>query len=92
MEYIILNDNLKLYFEKSPHIIRLVVSKDNEEWVCRKEKLKNLFSFLEFERRHLFKGRLQLIKFDGKIEIQVKNKCVSSVSAQLFEQTLNKLK
>lgn len=92
MENIILNDNLKLSFEKLPNIIRLVVSKDNEEWVCRKEKLKNLFSFLEFQQRRLFKGRLQLIKFDDKIEIQVKNKCVSSFSALLLEQTLNKLK
>jgi RNA binding exosome subunit len=92
MESIYLENNLKLSFEKLPHTIRLIIAKNDEEWVCRKEKLKNLFSFLEFDQQHLFKGRLQLLKSDDKIDIQVKNECVSSISAEVFEQTLNKLK
>ncbi|RDC57790.1 hypothetical protein DU508_02195 [Pedobacter chinensis] len=85
-----LDDGLKLSFEKLPHTIRLIVSKNDEEWVCRKEKLKKLFSFLELDQEPLFKGRLQLFKSDGKIKI--KNEFISTISTETFQQALNKLK
>ncbi|MFW0715220.1 hypothetical protein [Pedobacter sp. N23S346] len=92
MESIFLNNNLKLSFEKLPHSIRLIVSKNGEEWVCRKEKLKSLFTFLETDKEHLFKGRLQLIKTNDQIDIQVKNESISSISIEAFQQALIKMK
>jgi len=75
-----------------PHTIRLIVSKNDEEWVCRKEKLKKLFSFLEVDQQHLFKGRLQLFKSSDKINIQIKNEFISTISTEIFQQALIKLK
>jgi hypothetical protein len=54
MEIINLENDLKLSFEKLPHTIRLIVSKDNEELVCRKEKLRNLFAFTKLIKAHFF--------------------------------------
>ena len=90
MESISLDNSFKLSFEKLPHTIRLIISKDNEEWVCRKEKLKSLFSFVDVDKEHLFKGRLQLFKSDEKIDIQVKNKVIGTVSSQTFKEALSK--
>jgi RNA binding exosome subunit len=92
MESINLENNLKLSFEKLPHTIRLIVSKDNEELVCRKEKLRNLLAFTELNKAEVFKGRLQLCKSDDKIAIQFKNENISTISAESFEQALNNLK
>lgn len=92
MENIDLENNLKLSFEKLPHTIRLIVSKNDEELVCRKEKLKNLIAFTNIDQAHVFKGRLQLIKLDDNIDIQVNDKCISTISAVEFKHTLNNLK
>ncbi|PWS33569.1 hypothetical protein [Pedobacter paludis] len=91
MESISLDNNLKFSFEKLPHTIRLVISENDEEWVCRKEKLKKLFSFAEMDKEHLFKGRLQLYKSGDKINIQVKNELIGLISVGDFKQALNKL-
>lgn len=77
MECISLNNNFKLSFEKLPHTIRLIVSKNNNDWVCRKEKLINLLAFAEVNKDYLFKGRLQLFKSDDRIDVQVKSKSLS---------------
>lgn len=92
MDMISLSNDFNLSFEKLPHAIRLIVSKNNEEWACRKEKLKNLFSFLETDKEHIFKGRLQLFKQYDRIDIQVKNIVIGTVSKESFEKTLKKLK
>ncbi len=90
MDAIRLNDNLKLSFESLPHAVKIIVSKDDEEWVCHKEKLKNLFSFLEMDIAHLFKGRLQLFKLGDRIDIQVKNIIIGSISKKTFVEVLRK--
>jgi len=92
IETIDLNNDFKLYFEKLPRTIKLVISKNNEECVCRKEKLKNLFSFTKADKENLFKGRLQLRKSDGKIDIQVKNELIGTVSNEAFKEALSNLK
>lgn len=91
MESISLENNLKLSFEKLPHTVRLIISKNNDEWVCRKEKLKNLFSFLEKDKVHIFKGRLQLFKLNDRIDIQVKNIVIATISEESFEKALKNL-
>ena len=92
MKNISLDNNFKLSFEKLPHTVRLIISKNDEEWICRKEKLKKLFSFAEIEKEHLFKGRLQLFKSGDKIDIQVKNEFIGTISKEDFKQSLNNLK
>ncbi|TCD04176.1 hypothetical protein EZ449_17865 [Pedobacter frigidisoli] len=92
METINLQNDLNLSFEKLPHTIRLIISKNNEEWVCRKEKLKKLFSFAEVDKERLFKGRLQLLKSDDKIDIQVKSELIGAISNEAFKKALRKLK
>ena len=92
MESISLVENFKLSFEKLSHTIRVIISKNDEEWVCRKEKLKKLFLFTEVDKEHLFKGRLQLLKSDGKIDIRVKNELIGTVSDEAFKEALVNLK
>jgi len=92
MESISLENGIELYFEKLPHVIRLIVSKNDQEWVCRKEKLKNLLAFTCLGEAHAFKGRLQLIKKDKDIAIQVNHKHIGTISTGNFLKALNKLK
>ena len=92
METISLQNDLKFSLEKLPHTIRLIISKDDEEWVCRKEKLKKLFKFTETEDEHVFKGRLQLFKSEDKVNIKVKNEFVATVLKDDFIRILNRLK
>jgi len=92
MESIYLNNNFELYFEKLPHTVRLIVLKNREEWVCRKEKLENLFAFIGVDEERLFKGRLQLFKSDNEIFVQVRDKTIGAFSNQTFEGVLKKLK
>ncbi|WP_316737100.1 hypothetical protein [Pedobacter aquatilis] len=92
MENILLDDTFKLAFEKLPHKIRLIVFKNGEELVCRKEKLRMLFSFAETNTEHIFKGRLQFYKLGDKINVQVKNKLIGIISNADFKNALNELK
>jgi len=92
MNHISLDDIFKLSFEKLPHIIRVIILKNDEECVCRKEGLKNLLSFADVDTEHLFKGRLQLSKSDGKIDIQVKKEFIGTVSLEVFKKALSNLK
>ncbi|MCZ4222708.1 hypothetical protein [Pedobacter rhodius] len=92
MESIDLQTDLKLSFEKLPHNVRLIVLKNDKEWVCKKEKLGRLFYFAEADEEHLFNGRLQLFKNEHKINIQVKNEFIGTISNETFKQVLSKLK
>lgn len=92
MESIYLDNNLKLSFEKLPHTTRLIVSKNDEEWVCRKEKLEKLLALTDINQTLAFKGRLQLIKSNHNIDIQVKNNYIGTIAAEKFKQVLNNLK
>ena len=92
MESINLENDLTLSFEKLSHTIRLIVSKDNKELICRREKLRNLFAFTKLNKAHFFKGRLQLCKSDDKIAILFKNENIGTISAEGFKQSLNNLK
>lgn len=92
MESIDLENDLKLSFEKLSHTIRLIISKNNEEWVCKKETFKKLLEFVNIDQAHVFKGRLQLIKIDDRITIQIKNEHISNISATTFKEALNSLR
>lgn len=67
---------------------RLIIFKDGEELVCRKESLRKLLEFLKSDFGHLFKGRLQLIKTKTSIYFQVKGEVVGEIVDHRFEQLL----
>lgn len=91
MRQIRLNKELILSFEPFEKKIRLVVSTNTNELVCRKESLKKLKAFLQPEQNHIFKGRLQLDKQGEVIELLVKNKPAAFIATKDFEQILNQL-
>ncbi|MCX2574244.1 hypothetical protein [Pedobacter sandarakinus] len=84
----ILNKKFTLAFEALENKLRLVLFEGDEELVCRIEKLKNLQHFLAEDQTHLFKGRLQLSKRGGVIEVLVKQKSVGISSSSTFREIL----
>jgi hypothetical protein len=68
--------------------LRLVVFKNDEEFVCRKESIKNLKMFLADENNRLFKGSLQLIKIENKICVLVKNEITGTITKAGFQKLL----
>jgi len=92
METINLKNDFKLSFEKLTNKIRLIITKNNEDWVCRKETLNSLCSFAEEDVTHIFKGRLRLNKLRDIIEVRVKNELIGTVTNEDFTQALIKIK
>jgi hypothetical protein len=82
----------KIYFtiEFYKKRLRLVVYQNKEEWVCRKETIKNLQEFLQLKEARIFKGRLQLYKIRNKIHVEVKGEVVGVISATAFQQLIPK--
>jgi hypothetical protein len=75
--YLVVNKlrlNASCFFNIEPQSagLRLIVFNGDTEWVCHKVKDKDIKNFLQAEVAHLFKGRLQLIKNQDNISVQVK--------------------
>ncbi|MEA5404707.1 hypothetical protein VB776_17365 [Arcicella sp. DC2W] len=68
--------------------LRLVVFNNDEEYVCRIESKKTLYQFLEENNARLFKGRLQLIKNQKELFVQVKGEIVGELSIDVFKELL----
>lgn len=92
MQQITLNNEHTLSFEPMGKSVRLIVSRADEELVCRKESLKNLHKFLLADEMKIFKGRLQLDKHQEMIEVIMKDRPIAMIGANNFEQLLNNLK
>lgn len=67
---------------------RLIVFKNGEELVCRKENLKQLEDFLNNDEARAFKGRLQLYKHQNDIAVEVKGETVGTLHKADFEAYL----
>ncbi|KIA91441.1 hypothetical protein OC25_21430 [Pedobacter kyungheensis] len=91
MENIDLKNGLKFSFEKLPHTIRLIISKNDEEWVCRKAKLSKLYAFVAINQAHVFNGRLQLMKSENDIIVLVKNENIGIIPVRKFKEALKEL-
>ncbi len=61
--------------------IRLVLYKDQAEYVCRKERASTLKKYISSGEGHLFKGRLQLYKHRDRINIIARNEIIGTLSA-----------
>jgi len=46
---------------------------------------------LEKDKEHIFKGTLQLFKLNDRIDIQVKNIVIATISEESFEKALKNL-
>ncbi|MEN9523567.1 MAG: hypothetical protein RL065_1944 [Bacteroidota bacterium] len=68
--------------------LKLIVLKKAEEFVCRKETKKKIIEFLDANDCTLFKGRLQLIKKNSEVLIQVKSEILGSIPVSNFYQIL----
>ncbi len=68
--------------------VRLAVSEQGVENVCRLETIKNLDKFAVSREEHLFKGRLQLHKDETGIKVIVKGEIVGIISEDLFKNVL----
>jgi len=88
MKTIRLNRTFKLGFENGTGKTRLVVFKNGEELACRKETFKNLNKFTNSAQKKIFKGRLQLFKDSGNINIEVKGEVVGTVQKEVFQKNL----
>jgi len=60
--------------------VRLIVFKNGEEYVCRKESIYKLKQFLALDEGRAFKGRLQLVKDGDGIVVEVKGEVVGVVA------------
>ena len=83
-----LNEAQNLLIERDQKRLRLVVYKNGDEEVCRKEYLRNINRFLLTENNRLFKGRLQLNKIADRIDVVVKGKTAGSIYADVFSDYL----
>lgn len=60
--------------------LRLIVFKNGEEYVCRKESIYKLKQFLALTEGRAFKGRLQLLKDGDVVGVEVKGEVVGVVA------------
>ena len=83
-----LNEALDFAVELHEKQARLVIYKNQEEYVCRKETISHLKRFLKAEEMRIFKGRLQLWKKATDIFVEVKGETVGIIPADLLENYL----
>jgi len=67
---------------------RLIVYKNGEEYVCRKESLYRLKQFLVLDEGRVFKGWLQLLKHGDDIAVEVKGEMIGTVSKTSLQTLL----
>lgn len=91
MQQLILSDKLILSFELLDRKVRLIISELDTELACRKETVKNLRQFLIADETKVFKGRLQLHKYNEVIEVILNNKPVAAISTKDFKNIVDNL-
>jgi hypothetical protein len=91
MSSILLKDGLYLILERYEKRVRLVITSNKTELVCRKESFRNLEQFLQ-SGQHIFKGRLQLYKDRSDVQVKVKDEILGKVPAVQLGKCLSALK
>ena len=87
-----LNNGFQLSLERFEKRVRVIVTNDNAEFVCRKESFKNLETFLQSGKSHIFKGRLQLYKDINDVHVKAKGETLGKIPAVQLEKYLSALK
>jgi hypothetical protein len=86
-----LRNGICFHIEPYQNRVRLVLRKDDEEWICRREGFVNLYSFLNSEGSRLFKGRLQLVKQQDHIQVLGKGSIIGPIKANWLKDRLDEL-
>lgn len=84
MNILKLDDGYDLAVENMDKKVRLVVYNNGVENVCRKSTIKSIAAFVQSGENHLFKGRLQLHRANGGINILVKGRKVGEIPVPGF--------
>lgn len=88
METYELTPSFSIRIETANQRLRLIVLKDDCEFVCRKESVKNLTGFLLGATGSLFKGRLQLHKSADEILVEAKKEVIGKINTKDFQRLL----
>jgi len=91
MDPISLSTGHSFAIERYEKRLRLIVYKNGEEYVCRKESRKLFNDFLNANEAKAFKGRLQLSKHNNDITVEVKGEVIGMVSAADMKNYLTML-
>ena len=89
MDTITLREGYNLRMEPCKKKVRIIITRDNEEYVCRMETMEKLKAFAALKEANIFKGRLQLYKEAGLINVVVKNKAAGIIDENSFDQCLD---
>lgn len=89
MSIVRLNEKHFFTIEPDGKKVRLIVTDGTNELVCRKETMNRLIRFCTEEDSRIFKGRLQLIKIDKTISIEIKGSIIGTIATTLFLKYLN---
>ncbi len=87
-EYFFPGKHYSFLIEHTEATARLVILKDNVEYVCRKEKISALHKFLQLPTAHIFKGRLQLAKNEDEITVIAKGERIGTIDKKEFGKLL----
>ena len=89
MNSIQLNSTFKFSVEPYNGKLRFVIMENGLEYVYRIERKKAIETFLLTDSASIFKGRLQLHKYDNDISVEVKGEVVGSIVLSSFKQMLS---
>ena len=64
--------------------IRLIISKNEEELLCRKTSFKEINEFLQSDKKTLLKGRLQFDRTGHEISVIIKGLNAGTISIEQF--------
>jgi len=87
-----LNGDFEFGVELNDKKVRLVIFKNESEYVCRKESFNNLEKFLNKKNDHIFKGQLQLYKKSADINVIVRKEDAGRIQLKDFKECLEEIK
>lgn len=79
-----LSNGFALRIEPYNDKVRVIVLLNNEEYVCRIALLPKLLDFAAAKEAHVFKGRLQLYKEAGLINVLAKGEVAGIIEENTF--------
>jgi hypothetical protein len=88
---ITLRDGFALRMDTHNDKVRVIILQSGMEYVCRMETLAKLRQFTEQKEARIFKGRLQLFKEEGLINVIAKGMVAGIVEEEIFVKCLDGL-
>ncbi len=89
MQYLEINDDLRFVIEQINKELRVMITQGNEELACHKVSFTEFDTFLNTNKAHLFKGRLQLDNNNGVVLLKLKGVEVGSLDFEKIAAMLN---